>query len=60
MVHMPAGVAQKTGDHPVAVATVIAGQGDDVLGQLLLVGPAARNLALRGSVLTENPAGPTF
>ena len=60
MVHVPAGVAQHAGDHPVAVAPIVSGKNDDVFGQLLFIGAAARNLALRGSVLTENTAGPAF
>ena len=60
VVDVPAGVLQQTGDDPVSVVTILAGKDDDVLGQLLLIGPPAWNLALRGSVLTKYETGPTF
>ena len=53
-------IAQKAGDNPISVAPVLTSQDDDVLGQLLFVGSTLRNLALRGSVLTENAAGPAL
>ena len=60
MVHVPACIVQQPGDHAVAVAAIFTGQLDDVLGQAFLIGPALRNLALGGPVLTENPAGAAF
>jgi hypothetical protein len=57
VVHMPARVVQQAGDHPIAIAPVLVGQLDDVVGQTLFIGPALRNLALRGSVLTKCAAG---
>ena len=60
VVHVPAGVLQQTGDDPVSVAAILAGKDDDVLGQLLLIGAPAWNLALRGSVLTKYETGPAF
>ena len=60
VVHVPTRGAQKGGDDRVSVAPVLTSQDDDVLGQLLFVGSALRNLALRGSVLTENAAGPAL
>ena len=60
VVHVPTRVAQKAGDNPISVAPVLTSQDDDVLGQLLFAGSALRNLALRGSVLTKNAAGPAL
>ena len=59
-VHVPARVAQKTGDDPISVTPVLTSQDNDVLGQLLFVGSTVRNLALRGSMLTEDAAGPAL
>ena len=57
-VHHPAGSPEQGGDPAIAVAAVLGGERDDVGGQRrLIVGPA-RRLALRGAVLSENPAGP--
>ncbi|KHQ53966.1 Mobile element protein [Mameliella alba] len=57
VVHMPARVVQQAGHHAIAVAPVLIGQFDDVVGQTLIFGPALRHLALRGSVLPERAAG---
>ena len=57
VVHMPARVVQQSGDHPITVPTVLAGQLDDVVGQTLFVGTALRNFALGRAMLTENPTG---
>ena len=47
VVHMPSGVVQQSGDHPIAVAPVGARQLDDVFRQPFLVRSAAGSLALR-------------
>ena len=60
VVYVPARVAQQTGDYPISVSPVLAGEFDNVFGQLLLVGRAAWNLALRGAMLPENAAGPAL
>lgn len=57
VVHMPARVAQQTSDNSIAMSPMLAGEFDDIFGQLLLVGLAAWNLALRGAMLPENTAG---
>ncbi len=57
VVHVPARAVQQSGDHPIAVPTVLAGKLDDVVGQTLFVGDALRNFALGRAMLTENPTG---
>src|SRR5690606_8149196 len=52
--------AQKLGDLAIAVAAIAAGQCDDVLCQLLLVVPAARNTPLRGAMLPKHEAYPAL
>src|SRR5690606_23569067 len=52
--------AQKLGDLAIAVAAIAAGQCNDVLGQLLLVVPAARNTPLRGAMLPKHEAYPAL
>src|SRR5690606_29900717 len=52
--------AQKLGDLAIAIAAIAAGQCDDVLGQLLLVVPAARNTPLRGAMLPQHEAYPAL
>jgi hypothetical protein len=47
VVHMPAGVVQQSGDHPIAISPVGASKRDDVLRQPFFVRGAARNLAVR-------------
>jgi len=59
-VHRPAGNAQQRRDAPIAVPTVGLGQRNDVGGQRRLVLASSNDLALRGAVLTEGGAGPTF
>ena len=59
-VHHPAGIPQQGGDPPIAVAAVLGGKRDDVGGQRRLVIGRRRDLALRGAVLAENPAGPAL
>src|SRR5690606_22683104 len=52
--------AQKLGDLAIAVAAIAAGQCNDVLAQLLLVVPAARNTPLRGAMLPKHEAYPAL
>ncbi len=59
-VHMPTGVVQQTGDHAIAVAAVLAGQLDDVVGEANLVTTAPRQPALGRAVLAERAAGPAL
>ena len=47
-------------DLPVAVTAILAGKLDDVGGQPLLIVASHRNTALRGTVLSENPANPAL
>lgn len=47
---------QQRGHPPIAVAPVLSGQGNDILGQQLLVICPARFLALRRPVLAEHAA----
>ena len=46
VVHMPARGVEQAGDHAIPVATVVAGELDDVFGQALFIRGAMRNLAL--------------
>ena len=59
-VHDPTGVTQQGRDPPVAIATILRGERDDVRGERLLVGTTVRNLPLCRSMLTEHPAGEPF
>src|SRR5687768_13739303 len=58
VVHDPArGRAQQFGDLAVAVAAILARELDDVGGELFLVVPAPRKLALCRAMLAERGAG---
>ena len=57
VVHVPACVAQQPGHHAISVAPILIGQLNDVVGQAFFIGPALRNLALRGPVLAQSTAG---
>ncbi|SMR84131.1 hypothetical protein SAMN04488030_0222 [Aliiroseovarius halocynthiae] len=57
VVNTPARVVEQTRHHAISIAPVLAGQLDDVVRQAIFVGPALRHLGLRGSVLTQSPAG---
>jgi hypothetical protein len=56
-VHQPAGPAQQRGNLAIAVATILAGQLDDVGRQPLVVLTALRDLALRRAMLAERRTG---
>src|SRR3546814_8362123 len=58
MVHRPTRRMQQRRHPAIAVAPVLLGQGDDVLGERLLVICPARHLALRRPVLPEHAAHP--
>ncbi|MFB0493046.1 hypothetical protein ABIE45_005632 [Methylobacterium sp. OAE515] len=60
LAHLPAICLQQHGDAAVAVAPVLGRQGDDGLGQCILIGRHGRHGALRAAVLTDDPAGVTF
>lgn len=60
MVHMPAGVIQQPGDHPIAIAPVGARQLDDVVRQPFFVRCAAWSLALCRPMLPECAASPAL
>ena len=60
VVHMPAGQVEQTRDHSIPVASILAGEFDDVFGQLFFVRSAARNLTLRGTMLSQDTAGSAF
>ena len=57
---LPSGRLQQRGDTEVALAPVLGCQGNDGLGQLILVRQHGRHVALRAAVLTDDPAGVTF
>ena len=59
-VHHPASLVQHRGDAAIAVAAILESKRDDVGGQGRLVIRGRRDLALRGSMLPENPACPPF
>ena len=59
-VHHPARTVQHHRDAAIAVAAILDGERDDVGGQSRVIIRCRRNLALRGAVLTENPARPSF
>jgi hypothetical protein len=59
-VHCPPRVAQQGGDTSIAIATILLGQSDDVLGQRLLVVRPARYLAMGRPMLSEHLANPSF
>ena len=60
VVHMPTRIVQQSGDHPIAVATILARQFDDIFGELCFIGAASGNLALGGAMLPKHATGPTF
>ena len=60
VVDEPACVTQQSADLAIAVAAVLAGELDEVGGELLLVITALRDLALRRAVLAERRAGATL
>ena len=59
-VHGPSGLVQKGRDAPIAIATILRGQRDDVRGQRFLIGTLARHLPLGRTVLAEHAAGKPF
>lgn len=59
-VHHPSRRTQQCRHSAIAIATILVGQGDDVLGQRLFVIRPARDLALRRSMLPEHAAYPPF
>lgn len=56
-VHRPAGIPKQRRDAVVAVASILAGERDDVGGQRFFIGPPARHLSLCGAMLTQDTAG---
>src|SRR5690606_5159418 len=59
-VHHPARSVQHHRDAAIPVAAVLNGERDDVGGQSRFIIRCRWNLALRGAVLTEDPARPSF
>ncbi len=57
LAHRPACFTQLHSDPPVAVAPVFTGQGNDRSGQLILVDPLDRGIALCPSPLPQQPTG---
>jgi hypothetical protein len=57
VVDQPAGPAQQLGDLAIAVAAILPGQLDDVVGQPLVIVTAPRDLALRRAMLAERRTG---
>jgi hypothetical protein len=59
-VHRPAGITQQGGHPAIAVATILLGERDDVVGEPLLVICPAWHLAMRRSMLPKHPAYPSL
>jgi hypothetical protein len=57
VIHQPPGTAQQSGDLAIAVAAVVAGQRDQIGGELRFVLSAPRPFALCRAMLAERPAG---
>jgi hypothetical protein len=57
VVHTPARIGQKAGDHPISIAAIFVCQLNDVVGQPFFISAAVRHLTLRGSMLTQSAAG---
>jgi hypothetical protein len=53
---LPAGSPEQRGDPPISVATVLAGQQDDGLGESIFVFPLCRLIALRAAWLLDQLA----
>jgi len=60
VVDLLAGHLQEVSDAPVAVAAELAGQGDDRLGERILITSHLWSPALAGAMLTESTTGPAF
>ena len=58
--YLPAGCLKQRGDAAVAVASVLGRQGDDGLGQFILIGQYGGYVALCAPVLADDPTGVTF
>ncbi len=59
-VHRPASPLQQRRDAAVAIAAVLGGERDDVGPQGRLIVGRRRRLALRGTMLPQDPARPSF
>jgi hypothetical protein len=59
-VHLPPGHLQEIGDAPVAIATEAARESDDSRRKGVLIDPHLRLMALAGTMLAKNLAGPAF
>lgn len=59
-VHDPASLMQHRGDAAIAIAAILEGERRDVGGQHRFVIRGLWDLALRGTMLTENPACPSL
>lgn len=53
--HVPTRVVQSSGDHSLAARSILAGERDDGVGQVTLIGQGPRNRALGGAMLAVNP-----
>jgi hypothetical protein len=60
VVDQPAGPAQQFRDFAIAVAAILPGQFDDVVGQPRFIITAPRRLALRRAMLAKRRAGTTL
>ena len=57
LAHLEPGVVEQ-GRHPaIAVAAILGGEIDNVLGQLIFIGLARGNVSLRSPWLPDDPAG---
>ena len=55
-VHRPTGIPKQGGDAAVAVASILAGERDDISGQRLFISPPARHFPLCGAMLPKHAA----
>ena len=60
VIYVPASIVQQARDHPIAVASELPRQLDDVLGQLFFIWQAAGHPALRRTMLPECAADPAL
>ena len=60
VVHVPARLVEQPRHYATAIASILAGQLDDIFPQALFIGTTTWNLALGGAMLTKGAAGTAF
>jgi hypothetical protein len=60
VIHLPTCISQQGRDPAIAVSAILLRQLDHIGNQAIFVRTSNRNLALRGSVLPQNPASAAF